>query len=884
MSHLAAEDIPEEIAIAIIGMAGRFPGAQNIAEYWQNLRDGIESITFFTDEQLRAEGVAEEWVRDPDYVKAAPVLEGIEFFDAAFFGCTPREAQIMDPQHRLFLECSWTALEHAGYNPDSYEGQVGVFAGCAQNTYALANLARNSDLVARVGKFQMMLANEKDFLPTRVSYKLNLHGPSVSIQTACSTSLVAIHSACQSLFNEECDIALAGGVTVRAEQLRGYFYQAGGITSPDGHCRAFDARAQGTVSGSGAGVVVLKRYSEALRDNDTIHAIIKGSAINNDGKRKIGYTAPSVDGQAEVITAALEVAGVDPGTLSYIETHGTGTALGDPIEILGLTQAFLHKTAEQGFCAIGSVKTNIGHLDAAAGVAGLIKVVEALKHRQIPPSLHFEHPHPQIDFVNSPFYVNRSLQDWEAPGGPRRAGVSSFGIGGTNAHVILEEAPAGACVASERRWHLLFLSARTASALEALTRQLAEHLKNHPQTALEDVAYTLQVGRKAFAHRRMILCSTLQQAIQALEQSNPAQVVTTKATPKSLVFLFPGQGAQHIDMAREVYLCEPVFRQEVDRCAELLSPHLGADIRPMFYPTADQVASAQELLYQTRFTQPALFVIEYALARLWMHRGVEPQAMMGHSIGEYVAACLAGVFSLEAALELMVTRGKLIQQLPTGSMLAVPLSEKDTREQLEADLSIAAVNTPSQCIVSGPSSSIEACQERLQQHTIQSTLLHTSHAFHSQMMEPIIEHFTAFVSKMDLSSPQIPFISNLTGTWITPEQATDASYWARHLRQTVRFAQGIQTCAQQDAHLLEVGPGSTLTALAQRNGISRRCVTQSLHRIGNDQSDMMIMAQAVGELWMAGVQFNWSHLYEHERRQRIPLPTYPFERQKYWIT
>ncbi len=881
---------PESPEIAIIGMAGRFPGARNLDEFWQNLRDGVESITFFTDEEAIAAGVDPALVKNPHYVKANGVLEDVDLFDAAFFGFNPREAEIMDPQHRLFLECAWEALENAGYDPETFDGLIGVYAGASLSTYLLFHLLPNRELVESLHSDQLAIGNGRDYLPTRVSYKLNLRGPSVNVQTACSTSLVAVHLACQALLNYECDIALAGGVSVDVPQKRGYLYLEGGISSPDGHCRAFDARAQGTVGGNGVGIVVLKRLEDALADGDTIHAVIKGSAINNDGSLKVGYTAPSVEGQAEVIATAQALAGVDPETITYIEAHGTGTALGDPIEIAALTQVFRAGTQARGFCAIGSVKTNIGHLDAAAGVAGLIKTVLALKHRMIPPSLNFERPNPQIDFEHSPFYVNTRLRAWEPPaeGIPRRAGVSSFGIGGTNAHVIVEEAPPAEPSGPSRPWQLLLLSARTDSALEAATANLARHLKEHPDLNLADVAYTLQVGRHAFDYRRMVVCRDREEAVSALEGLDPRQVRTAFCEPgeRPIAFMFTGQGAQYPNMAQELYRVEPTFREQVDRCADLLRPHLGFDLRDLLYPDDGALDEAAERLRQTAITQPALFVIEYALAHLWMEWGIRPQAMIGHSIGEYVAACLAGVFSLEDALALVAARGQMMQSLPGGAMLSLPLSEEEVRPLLNEALSLAVINAPNLCVVSGPTEAIEALESRLAEQKVAYRRLHTSHAFHSPMMEPILERFARRVAQVDLRPPQIPFLSNVTGTWITPEEATDPHYWARHLRQTVRFADGVGELLKEPARiLLEVGPGRTLSTLVRRHPdwTPDRVVLPSLRHPKDRESDVAFLLSTLGRLWLAGVSVDWSGFYAHETRRRLPLPTYPFQRQRYWI-
>jgi acyl transferase domain-containing protein len=883
---MASSQEYEVDGIAIIGMAGRFPGAKTIDEFWQNLRDGVESITPFSDQELISAGIAPEVLKNPNYVKAGAVLEDVELFDASFFGFNPREAEMMDPQQRLFLESVWQALENTGYDPETYPGRIGAYAGTGWSSYLFNNLHSNPECIESVGGYQTLIGNDKDFLTTRLAYKLNLRGPCYTVQTACSTSLVAISLACRSLLNYETDIALAGGISVFLPQKAGYVYQEGGILSSDGHCRAFDAKAQGTVIGSGVGIVVLKRLENALVDGDCIHAVIRGTAINNDGALKVGYTAPSVEGQAEAIAEALALADIHPETITYIEAHGTGTALGDPIEVAALTQAFRASTENKGFCAIGSVKTNIGHLDTAAGVAGLIKTVLALKHKQIPPSLHFEQPNPQIDFANSPFYVNHSLCDWQTNRTPRRAGVSSFGIGGTNAHVVLEEAPTAEVSKSSRPWQLLLLSAKTESALETATANLANYLQQHPELNLADVTYTLQVGRRPFKHRRMLVCQTLNDAATALASVNP-QILTSTSEPEqpSVVFMFPGQGAQYVNMALELYQVEPLFRQQVDECAQLLQPHLGLDLRSILYPTEDQTAAAEQL-QQTAITQPALFVIEYALAKLWMAWGVNPQALIGHSIGEYVAACLAGVFSLEDALMLVAQRGRLMQQLPEGAMLSVALSHSEVQPFLDSGLSVAASNAPNLCVISGAFEPLAALENRLTQQGISCRRLHTSHAFHSQVMEPLLEPFTAAVEKVKLNPPQIPFVSNVTGTWVTADAATNPNYWSRHLRQTVRFAEGMATLLQQPHQhlLLEVGPGRTLSSLAkQQHSENQPVVLTSMRHPQEERSDAAFLLHTLGQLWLAGVQIDWSSFYVQQRRQRIPLPTYPFERQRYWI-
>ena len=874
--------------IAVIGMAGCFPGAKNIDEFWRNLRDGVESIIFFSDDELVSSGIDPTVLADPNYVKAGFVLDNVELFDAQFFGFTPREAEILDPQHRFFLKCACEALENAGYDPETYKGLIGIYAGAGTNSYLLNNLNANRHLIESLDAFETTLLSAKDFLTTRAAYVLNLRGPAVTVQTACSTSLVAVHMACQSLLTYHCDIALAGGVSLKSPQKKGYLYREGMILSPDGHCRAFDARAQGTVVGNGVGIVVLKRLADAIADGDSIHAVIKGSAINNDGSSKVGYTAPSVDGQAEVIAMAQAMAGVEPETISYIEAHGTGTPLGDPIEIAGLSQAFRARSQKNGFCAIGSVKTNIGHTDVAAGAAGLIKTVLALKHKLLPPSLYFETPNPRIDFENSPFYVNTRLSQWEPRGTPRRAGVSSFGIGGTNAHAVLEEFPAVGPSGPSRPAQLLLLSAKTSTALETATTNLAKHLKQNPDLNLSDVAFTLKVGRTAFNRRRMLVCREHEDALGALSNLDPKRVLTSVQEPRDrpVAFMFPGQGSQYMNMALELYEAEPTFRQQLDTCSEFLKPDSGVDLRGLLYPSADHEESASRQLNRTATTQPALFVVEYALARLLIDWGIKPQAMIGHSIGEYVAACLAGVFSLQDALMLVATRSRLMDQCAAGSMLTVSLPEKEVKLLLGDKLSLAAVNGPSLCVVSGPAASVDQLETRLTEQGSECHRLHTSHAFHSKMMEPVLKPFIGEVKKLKLHPPKIPYVSNLTGTWITASQATDPNYWSRHLRQTVRFSDGLQELLKEPERLLlEVGPGQTLSSLAKQhpNKAVEQVTLSSIRHPQEQLSDVSFLLNMMGRLWLAGIPIDWPQFYAHERRQRVPLPTYPFECRRFWI-
>ncbi|SHM77759.1 amino acid adenylation domain-containing protein [Duganella sacchari] len=890
--NLADQGLPGQqefsgVEIAIVGMAGRFPGASGVDELWRNIVGGVESRQVFDDEKLRERGVANAALADTAYVKAGMVLDGLDQFDAGFFGYSPREAERLDPQQRVFLETAWHALEHAGYAGAATPALTGVYAGCGSNLYLMRNLLPGvdwaaSDIASLLG---LMNGNDQGSLATRIAYKLNLRGPAVSVQTACSTSLVAVHMACRSLLNYESDLALAGGVWLNLLQEMGYRHQAGAILSPDGHCRAFDAAAGGTVIGSGAGIVVLKRLDEALRDGDTIHAVIKGSALNNDGAEKMAYSAPSVDGQAEVIQAALAMAGVDAGTIGYVEAHGTGTALGDPVEIAALTQAFRASTQDSAYCAIGSVKTNIGHLDAAAGVTGLIKAALALKHGILPPSLNFEQANPQIDFAASPFYVNTEARPWTTGGAPRRAGVSSFGMGGTNAHVVLEEPPTLVPQPVSGAAQLLLLSARSEEALDNAAAQLADHLERHPAQRLRDVAYTLHAGRRHFAHRALAWADNHGDAVKALTGSG-AQMVRglAMADAPAVAFLFPGQGAQHTDMGRDLYRTNNVMRESVDCCCALLKGRLGLDLRDLLYPAPENEAAAAAQLEQTVYTQPALFVLEYAMAQMWISHGVKPDALLGHSIGEYVAACLAGVFTLEDALTIVAERGRLLQASAEGAMLAVSLAEAQLALGADAGCDVAAVNAADLCVLAGPLAAIEAVERQFNARAVAVRRLHVSRAFHSSLVEPVLAEFEAVLRTVHLQAPGIPFISNLSGDWITDDEARDPAYWLRHMRGTVRFVDGLTTLLQPPNRvLLEVGPGETLTSLARRHPQStgRPVFATQSHPARRSQNAQQYM-QCLAQLWVTGVVLNPSALGINGGR-RVALPAYPFERKSYWV-
>lgn len=880
----AEREMMKPSTIAIVGMAGRFPGARNVSEFWRNLRDGVESIRSRSDAELLAAGVTPEELARPDYVKRASMLDDVPMFDASFFGLSPRDASIMDPQHRHFLECAWEAFEDAGHPPQRFDGSIGVVAGSGMNTYLIHNLLANRRLLESTGLFQLkQTGNDKDVLVTRVSYQFDLRGPSINVQTACSTSLVAVHLACQSLLNNECDLALAGGVTIEIPHGQGYIYREGEILSRDGHCRSFDATSSGTVFGSGLGIVVLRRLEDALKDCDHVRAVILGSAINNDGGRKVGYLAPSVEGQAEVIAETLDFAGISAADISYVETHGTGTVVGDPIEVRALTQAFRKSTARSGYCGIGSLKSNVGHLDAAAGVAGLMKTILALEHGQMAPSLHFQNLNPHIELKGSPFFVNSQLADWPSSGSPRRAGVTSLGIGGTNAHVVLEEAPRPVESQQTKPYQLLVVSAKTDSAVERAYANLATYLDAHPELSLADVAFTCQVGRNAFPHRRALVVEDTREAVSALaerERKSFAAGLAAEAAPH-VVFMFSGQGSQYVNMGRSLYENEPVFRETLGLCAQQLMQPLGLDLREALYPSEEKKDAAAERLNQTWLTQPALFSIEYALARWWMSLGVEPEAMVGHSIGEYVAACLAGVFSLEDALAIAAFRGRLMYELPSGSMLAVPLAHSDLH--LNGTLCLAAINDPGLCVVSGPTSEIATLEESLAKQSVSCRRLFTSHAFHSEMMDPILSEFEGRLQSVELKPPRIPYLSNVSGTWIKSEEATDPGYWARHLRQTVRFSDGLaELFRKPDRILIEVGPGNALTSLARQQG-GATTTFQSLPHPREKITDLHCALHTLGQVWASGVSVDWPKLHPSCSVHRVPLPTYPFEHKKYWI-
>lgn len=875
--------------IAIVGMSVRVPGATDPDQYWKNLRDGVESVQFYTDEELASRGVSPAQLKNPHYVKAGAPLEDVAGFDPEFFGFSPKEAGILDPQHRQFYETAWEALERAGHVPETFDGAIGVFAGCGMGAYFAYNILSNQDLLNSVGLFLLRhTGNDKDFLSTRVSYSFNLKGPSINVQTACSTSAVATHMACQSLMSGECDMALAGGVTLEIPHGIGYMYKEGEILSPDGHCRPFDHRSKGTIFGSGTGVLVLRRLEDALEDGDHIHAVISGSAINNDGSSKVGYLAPSVEGQAQAITEALAVADVSADSIGYVECHGTGTPVGDPIEVSALTQAFRQTTERHGYCGLGSVKSNIGHLDTAAGVASIIKAALALEHAQIPPSLNYEAPNPTIDFVNSPFFVNDQLKEWSTHGHPRRAAVNSLGVGGTNAFLILEQPPTvEQPTPASRRCQLLVLSARNRQALDATSQRLAEHLKTNPQQSLADIAYTLFVGRKSFEHRRVLACSDHQQAIELLESNDPRRVTTHRADEeeKSVVFMFPGGGAQYVNMGRDLYETEAVFRQHVDAGLTILLERCGADLRPLLFADKAQEEEVAQTLKLPSMQLPAIFIIEYALAQLWISLGIEPKALIGHSMGENTAACLSGVISYEDAIGLVHLRGTLMDGVPEGGMLSVQLPAKELENYLGDDLALASVNSPGLSVASGPVTALDALADKLSADGVESQRVKINIAAHSYMLDGILDEFAAYLRSIKLNAPTIPFVSNYTGTWITPQQATDPQYWVDHLRNTVQFAQGIETLIEEPGRVfLEVGPGNTLGSLTRQHPKApAQRVFSSLRHPEDPVTDDAHFLAVLGRLWAVGVEVKQQTLWPEGNRKRVPLPTYAFQHKDYWI-
>lgn len=868
------EDEDQSGFVAVIGMAGRFPGASTVEQFWENLCRGTESISVLHDQLDPAQS---------GYVPAYGVLTGADEFDADFFGYSPNDALILDPQQRVLLECAHEVLERAGHGgPD--RPMTGVFVGGSSNGYA-DNVRARLDQLPFVDEWQIRQGTAQDFLATRIAYQLGLTGPALSVQSACSTSLVAVHIAIQSLLAGDCDMAIAGGASVLASipELR---YTPGGIVAPDGHCRAFDAASAGTVGASAVGLVVLRPLDEAIAAGDHVHAVIRGSALNNDGRDKIGFTAPSVSGQAEVVRAAHLAAGVSAGEIGYVEAHGTATALGDPIEIAALTRAFRESTDERGYCRIGSVKTNIGHADAAAGVVGLIKTVLSVEHGVLPASLHFEEPNPRIDFEPSPFQVNSEVRKWETAGRPRIAGVNALGVGGTNAHAVVAQAPRQAPATPGRSHQLLVVSAKTQRAADSAAQRLADHLAERPETDLADVAWTLQTGRATHAHRRFAVAADTKDAVAALHDGRLGGA-TAKRSERQLVFMFAGQGGQHVGMAAELYDQEPAFRRHLDEIAELAGAPLGADLREVLFPDGDknrEIAAGR--LATIAVGQPAVFAVQYALAQLLTSWRLRPSAVVGHSLGAYAAACLAHVFSVPDAVRLVVERGRLLSLIPAGGMAAISLPESEVTPLLPAGLSVGAVNGPSQCTVTGPAELVARFARELADREIETRLLRIATAGHSALVEPILDQFADAVASLTLEQPDLPMLSDTTGRWADPSAVRSVGYWVRHLRQPIRFGEVLSTLFTSPGQaLVDIGPGRTLSTLARQHPEYRdeQTTVHASRHPAEAVSDAGTLLTAAGQLWVAGASVDFPALHLGEMRRHVPLPTYPFERRRFLV-
>jgi amino acid adenylation domain-containing protein len=870
--------------VAVIGMAGRFPGANTINELWDVLKEGKETISFFKPEEIDL-SIPESLRNDPLYVGARGIIPNVNTFDANFFGINPKLAEVMDPQQRLFLEIAWETLEKTGYLPKHYNGSIGVYAGTGANTYYKKNILTNNEILDQVGYLNAETVNEKDYISTRTAYHLNLKGPAVSVHSACSTSLLAIAQAVEAIRSNQCDIALAGGSSVTAPINSGHLYEEGSMLSSDGHCRSFDASAKGTVFSDGAAVVLLKSLDAAIKDGDKIYGLIKGIGITNDGGNKGSFTAPSTEGQAVAIMKAIQDAQISPDTISYVETHGTATPIGDPIEIEGLKMAF-GKQPKNGYCAIGSIKSNMGHLTAAAGVAGLIKTILAMNNKLLPPSLGFDKPNPAIDFENSPFFVNSKLRNWDVDG-LLRAGVSSFGVGGTNVHVVVEEYPIESKTSSPSRpQQILMWSAKSENSLKGYATELGNYLTTSPEVNIADVAYSLNKTRDNFTYRSFLLAKNNSEASKELLSDENINIKNSvlKVAPSELVFLFPGQGAQFSQMGMNLYKNETVYKEAVDKCAEFLLDELKLDIREILYPEI-VTPETEAQLKNTRYTQPALFITEYALSQLWLSWGIKPTAFCGHSIGEFVAAHLAGIFNLQDALHLIALRGRLVSELPRGSMLSVRLSEDKLIELLPETLSIAAINSNVLCVVAGEDEKVKEFSKSLDALEVANKLLFTSHAFHSNMMNPILGIFEAEVNKIKLNKPNLPIVSTVTGTWLKDDEAINPKYWTNHLRNTVRFAHAADTLLKlDDIIFLEVGPGQTLTTLTKQQGVGKIIPAfSSLPLPKNQEDEYKAILNTFGELWLKGINPDWNTFYGQQKRQKIDLPSYVFDRKYCWI-
>ena len=870
-----------ELDIAVTGIAMRFPGADTAEEFWDNIKNGKEALTHFSDEEMKATGVKDDDINNEHYVKAGFVIDDIDKFDASFFGVTPREARLMDPQLRVLLQTAWHALEDAGCDPDRYKGKIGVFAGAGLSQYLLKNLMtslniENPDIMRTV-----WIGNDTNYLSTTLSYKLNLQGPSVTVQSACSTSLTAIGLAVQSLQDYQCDMALAGGVKLQLPMKGGYLYIPGEVMSPDGHCRPFDKDGMGTVSGNGVGMVVLKRLEDAINDHDHIIAVVKGVAINNDGKDKIGYTAPSIKGEENAVQEALLIGEVDPDSVTYLETHGTGTPLGDPIEIQALTEAYRKYTNNKQYCALGTVKANIGHLDTAAGVAGFIKTCLVLANKQLPPCINFNTPNPNINFEDTPFYVNNELKEWNPKCGVRRAGVSSFGIGGTNVHAVLEEAIDERKTSSSRNMHLLLVSGKTESSVKNEALNLSEFIKKHKKADLANICYTMNTGRKQQQIRSFFVASDKDGMLDVLNRP----VGCTKSVPddgSNAAFLFPGQGTQYMHMAKDVYENEPVFRMAMNRCSELLQPIIGKNLIDMLYgDEADE--EHQEILRRTENTHVVLFSVEYSMAKLLMSWGINPSVMLGHSIGEYVAACISGVFTQEEALYIVAMRGRIIGKLPCGRMLSAEMPVEEARKYEDSENTISVINGESLVVFSGSYDSIEKLRNSLSDN-YSCRILQTSHAFHSHMLAGGVDEFRNCLGKIEFKEPKIPYLSNVTGNWIRKEDACDPEYWIKHLIGTVHFYDCLKKLKESNIkYYIEVGGGNALTTFVKKCIDDKVfCSIETIRHPKAVANDEAFLLKAVGMGWSYGMNIDIDALYKDNEVFKVSLPGYPFDEKVYW--
>jgi acyl transferase domain-containing protein/NAD(P)-dependent dehydrogenase (short-subunit alcohol dehydrogenase family)/acyl carrier protein len=861
----------DDSAVAIVGMAGRFPGANSVSELWDLLKNGKDALSPISTEELLTAGVDEERIDDPKYVKYCMKVENADCFDADFFGYSPRQAANINPQQRVFLECAWEALENAGHQPNSSEESVGVFAGSGFSAYLLDTLFHQSKSGPTGSLMDYILDNDKDFLAARVAYKLGLTGPSISVQTACSTSLVAVHLACQSLLTGECDLALAGGVTI-STQSRGYRYVEHGILSSDGRCRAFDAEANGTVPGNGAAVVVLRRLTDALNKGYRVHAIIKSTIVNNDGSQKVSFTAPGLNSQRRLYATGLALAGLHPSDIGYIEAHGTGTVLGDSIELTGLKDVYGRSSRS---CALGSIKTNIGHLDSAAGVAGLIKAILCLKNKALAPSLGYVTPNPLLQEPGCSLYVNTTFKQWEPDGDrPRRAAVSAFGLGGTNAHVILEEAPEQLSDPNRETAQILPLSARTLTALGHSADNLAEFLEQNQDTNIADIAYTLQAGRKSFAHRRFVVGRGPSDLVAMLRDHK--QEVSKALDIRPVVFLFPCESSLWPGMAKNLYLSEKYFRDRLDQCADRINTRLAFDVRRFL---CDGELAGDSKTLPAVHTQATLFAIEYSLTHLWLSWGVTPNVMFGHGLGEYVAASVADVISMEDAVKLVVERAKLIGQLQVEKMIAVDVSEERLGAMLGPELVVATINSPNQCVIAGPAAPIEEFIHKLESELIGHHCMETAHPLHYPMMTQTSAPLREYISTLKIGEPKLGYISCVTGGFISSQQVEEPSYWEKQMS-PIRFTQGLAALRDcPGAIFLEVGPGYALSDIVHQQMGSAKDSLFLYSMPGDvDRGDLL---GVLGKLWSEGASVDWERLHHRQIRRRAELPTYPFERQRY---